>query len=103
MTDKSSNRFRRQLDRLESRTPNWIRVALHVLRHPWALVIRVPLGILFVIGGLLSILPVLGLWMLPLGVLLLAIDLPFLQGPTGGSIVRFRRWWENRRRARRMR
>jgi Putative transmembrane protein (PGPGW) len=35
---------------------------------------RVPAGVLLILGALLSILPFFGLWMLPLGVLLLAED-----------------------------
>ncbi|MCE0744558.1 hypothetical protein LWC05_11750 [Acetobacter sicerae] len=40
----------------------------------WA---RVPSGLLFCAGGVLSFLPVLGIWMLPLGLLLLAEDVSF--------------------------
>lgn len=40
----------------------------HWLRHI--------LGVLLVVGGLLGFLPVLGYWMLPLGLALLAVDFP---------------------------
>jgi hypothetical protein len=52
------------------------------------------------IGGLLSFLPVLGLWMIPLGALLLAQDIPFLRRPVGRALVWLeRRWiqWKRRR------
>ncbi len=52
---------------------------------------RVPLAILLIIGGVLSFLPVLGLWMMPLGILLLALDLPLLRGPVTLLTIRFRR------------
>ncbi|MBW7922503.1 MAG: hypothetical protein H3C51_10425 [Rubellimicrobium sp.] len=52
---------------------------------------RVPLAVLLILGGLLSFLPVLGLWMLPLGILLLALDLPLLRGPVTLATIRFRR------------
>lgn len=74
---------------------------LYVLRQPWAMVIRVPLGILLVVGGILSFLPVLGLWMLPLGLLLLAIDLPILQRPMSGLVLRGERQFKTWRRKRR--
>ena len=45
---------------------------------------------LLILGGLLSILPVLSIWMLPIGLLLLAVDLPFLQQPVSSAIVRLR-------------
>jgi|TARA_B100000315_G_scaffold253446_1_gene292256 hypothetical protein len=44
---------------------------------------RVPLGVrsfigvLFLIGGMFGFLPVLGFWMIPLGLALIALDLPF--------------------------
>jgi hypothetical protein len=51
-----------------------------------------------ILGGLVSFLPFLGIWMLPLGVMLLAIDIPRLQGPVAGLMIRVRRWWAQRRR-----
>ena len=36
---------------------------------------------LLIIGGLLWFLPILGIEMLPIGLLLIAIDVPFLRGP----------------------
>jgi len=54
-----------------------------------------------VFGGVLSFLPILGIWMLPLGLMLLAIDFPPLQRPVAWAIIRGQRWWELRRRRRR--
>ena len=39
--------------------------------------LRSVLGVVFVIGGVLGILPIVGFWMLPLGVALIALDLPW--------------------------
>lgn len=39
-------------------------------------VLRTILGIPLMIGGILSFLPILGLWMLPAGAALIALDLP---------------------------
>lgn len=36
--------------------------------------VRVTVGVLLLIGGLLGALPVLGFWMIPLGLLVLSID-----------------------------
>lgn len=76
-------------------------MVIYIMRQPWAMLIRIPLGILLCIGGLLAFLPILGLWMLPLGLLLLSIDLPFLQRPMNGLILRgerqFNLWRRNRR------
>lgn len=59
-------------------------------RDSW-FAVRFPLALLLILGGLLSFLPVLGVWMLPLGLLLLAVDLPVLRGPLSALIIRFRR------------
>ncbi len=74
---------------------------IYILRQPWAMLIRIPLGILLLIGGLLSFLPILGVWMIPLGLLLLAIDLAFLQRPMTAFMLRgerrFKLWQRMRR------
>ena len=59
-------------------------------REGWHLV-RVPLALILIGGGLLSFLPFLGIWMLPLGFLLLAIDLPILRAPLSALLIRARR------------
>ncbi|WP_370642309.1 hypothetical protein [Afifella sp. H1R] len=43
---------------------------------PHSPLLRVGIGILLVLGGLFAFLPVLGLWMLPLGLIVLSIDIP---------------------------
>jgi len=42
-------------------------------------VMRSVVGVLLMIGGIFSFLPVLGLWMLPAGMLLVALDVPLLR------------------------
>ena len=39
--------------------------------------IRSVLGVLFMVGGVFGILPLLGFWMFPLGVALVALDIPW--------------------------
>jgi hypothetical protein len=86
-----------QLDRLQDKLPNLAAKPVRKLRKPNWTWLRIPAGILLVIGGLLSFLPVLGIWMLPLGLALLAIDVPFLRKP----MTRLVRWcvdkWETLR------
>ncbi len=98
MNDKDEGRFNRQYDKIEKAAPSLFARLLHWIRHPYARLVRIPLGLLLVLGGVLSILPLLGIWMLPLGLLLLAVDIPLLRGPVAGLIIRIRRWWKNRRR-----
>lgn len=68
------------------------------LRKPGSTIARISIGILLIIGGLLAILPVLNVWMIPLGLLILAIDLPLLQGPVTRLIIFGRRKIGNLRR-----
>ena len=41
--------------------------------------LRALLGVLLIIGGILGFLPILGFWMLPLGVILIVLDLRSLR------------------------
>ncbi|MHA6692606.1 hypothetical protein [Devosia sp. A449] len=101
MAAKSHDRLNRQFDRLQRRIPDFAARLLERVRRPGARWVRIPLSILLILGGIFSFLPVLGIWMLPLGLLLLAIDLVFLQGPVNLAIVRGTRKWTTWRRARR--
>ncbi|ODT65053.1 MAG: hypothetical protein ABS75_32955 [Pelagibacterium sp. SCN 63-23] len=98
---KSRDRLNRLFDRLERRIPGLAAGWLARVRRPEARWVRIPLGIVLVLGGIFSFLPVLGIWMLPLGLLLLAVDLIFLQGPVNMAVLRGTRTWTNWQRARR--
>ena len=54
--------------------------------HPVA---RVLLGLAFVAGGLLGFLPVLGFWMIPVGLAILAVDSPLARRLQRRLTVRF--------------
>jgi hypothetical protein len=97
---KSRARLDRQFDRIARKIPQSAGLLTH-LRRPGARWFRIPLAILLILGGIFSFLPVLGIWMLPLGLLLLALDLAFLQGPVNTAIVQGLRKWSVWRRARR--
>ena len=60
---------------------------------------RIVIGVLLVIGGCLGFLPVLGFWMIPLGLLILSYEF--------ATVRRWRRrteiWWAERRGRRRSR
>ncbi len=92
---KSAKRLNRFFDKLERKLPA-VAKFLAWLRKPATRVFRMPLAILLMLGGIFSILPGLGIWMLPLGLLLLAIDLPLLQGPMTTLVLRFQRWWSTK-------
>jgi hypothetical protein len=101
MATKGRARLDRQFNRLQRRIPDFAARLLERIRRPEARWIRIPLGLLLVLGGIFSFLPVLGIWMLPLGLLLLALDLVFLQGPVNSTVVRGSRKWSTWSRARR--
>ena len=63
------------------------------LRKPSSRLVRFPLAILLVIGGIFSFLPILGLWMLPLGLILIAQDIPPLQKPVAQLLGWLERKW----------
>src|SRR3979411_2007066 len=69
------------------------------LRKPSSRLVRIPLAILLLAGGIFSFLPVLGLWMLPLGLLLFAQDVPILQKPLARMLGWVERKWIERQRA----
>jgi len=96
--DKEQERLNRQFEKLEAQVPGPAARFLRFLRRPAMMLVRIPLGILLVIGGIFSILPLLGIWMLPLGLLLLAVDLAFLRKPVNILLVRILRWWQTRKR-----
>jgi hypothetical protein len=61
--------------------PAWLGHKLNRLRGDRAVWIRVPAGVALIGGGVLSFLPVLGIWMLPVGLTLLAQDIPVIRRP----------------------
>jgi hypothetical protein len=69
-------KFDRLLDRLQARLPERLAGAMSWLVSPSARLVRSPLGLLFIAGGVFAFLPVLGVWMMPLGILLIAVDVP---------------------------
>src|SRR5690606_12368710 len=101
LSDKAEGRINRQFDRIQRRFPATAGL-LSWLRQPASKFVRIPIGVLLVLGGIFSFLPILGIWMLPLGLLLLALDLAFLRTPIAGAILRgsrrFNEWRRERKR-----
>ena len=85
--------FEKKLPRGPAKFVGWV-------RKPSLIYVRIPLAFLLVVGGFLSFLPVLGLWMLPLGLLLFAQDVPILQKPLARMLGWIERKWMERQRAR---
>ena len=64
-------------------------------RLPRSRMARIGLGSALVLGGVFSFLPVLGLWMIPLGMLILSQDLSVVRRWRRRAAVRFFRWRRN--------
>ena len=104
MTDRGQQTLDRAYEGLEREAPDRVSRAIRWLRDPKARWIRIPLGVLFIIGSMLWFLPVVGIEMLPLGLLLIAQDVPFLRKPVGRLLIwleerwiALKRWWKRRR------
>jgi hypothetical protein len=93
---KDKQRLRRQFDALARGVPAARRPIERLLEDRMRLV-RIPAAILLIIGGFLSVLPVLGIWMLPLGLMLLAVDIPALRPAVSAGMIRLRRLWRRHR------
>lgn len=82
------------IDRLERRLPYRVARAMHWVRQPHRVWLRVPLSGLLLIGGVFSFLPILGVWMIPLGLILLAEDVPVLRRPLARLFAWIEAKWE---------
>src|ERR671916_2381259 len=98
--------LRQAFKRLEQEVPERLGRMMRWLRHRASRLVRIPVRLLLVLGGVFSILPGLGIWMLPLGLLLMASDVPFLRRSVGHLTIQGAdRWaalrqWMRRRRGR---
>ncbi|MFM9861960.1 hypothetical protein RUR49_26155 [Pseudoxanthobacter sp. M-2] len=57
---------------------------------------RIALGSALIVGGLFGFLPIVGFWMLPLGLLVLSVDLAIVRRQRRRAAV----WWARRQQAR---
>ena len=71
---------------------NRIEILGRSIRLPANRLARMGMGIAFMIGGVFSFLPILGLWMLPLGLVILSVDMPFVRRFRRRSEVRWGRY-----------
>jgi uncharacterized membrane protein len=80
-------------DGLEQQTPDRLTRLIRWLRDPKSRKIRIPLGILFILSSFLWFLPVLGIEFLPIGLLLIAQDVPFLRRPVAKMMLWGEQTW----------
>jgi hypothetical protein len=108
LDQSTSNRdLDRAFDELEREVPNGIARTIRWLRNPKAHLVRIPLGIVLVVLSFFSFLPVIGIEFLPIGLAVIAIDVPFLRKPISAFMLwvmrkwrGIRQWWQVRRSSR---
>ena len=61
--------------------------------HP---LLRILLGLVLIVGGVLGFLPILGFWMVPLGIVILSVDLPPVRRWRRALTVRVGYWLHRR-------
>jgi hypothetical protein len=83
-----------ELETLQGRVPRTVACLLRWLRQPFSRLVRIPIGIVLVLCGLLGFLPILGFWMVPLGLAVIAIDVPFLRPPLAHLLAYINRKWK---------
>ena len=79
--------------RLLPKLPDRLRSAVEWLREPSRRWLRLGTAVFLILGGFLSVLPVFGLWMLPLGLALMSDDVPWLKVPMEKMARSVERLW----------
>jgi hypothetical protein len=82
-----------RVDRLLPLLPGRLRKGDAWVRDPSRRIVRIAAALLLIAGSFLAILPVFGLWMLPLGLALLSDDIPALKIPLERSAGFLERVW----------
>ena len=100
MSKRAPDDLDRHLDRLERRLPDAVAKFVRKMREPSSAFVRIPLAILLICGGMLGFLPILGFWMVPLGLVLVAQDVAFLRPPLARLFGWIERKWPAQERSR---
>ena len=69
------------------------------VKLPASAPLRIGIGVLLVVGGLAGFLPILGFWMVPLGLIVLSVDIPAVRRFRRKAEVMWGRWRRERRAA----
>ena len=70
-----------ELDRLQEWLPGHASRLVQKVRSPAAARYRIPVGIALTAGGVVGFLPIVGFWMVPLGLAVIAQDVPVMRPP----------------------
>jgi len=80
-----------ELDRLQDRLPEGAARVVRTIRSPRVRPYRIPVGVALTLGGVAGFLPILGFWMVPLGLAVLAHDVPVMRRPTARLVAAINR------------
>jgi hypothetical protein len=69
-----------------------IKIGRWTIDLPKNRIVRITIGILLIIFGFLGFLPLLGFWMIPLGLVILSVDIPTIRRWRRQAQVRFGLW-----------
>ena len=78
---KSKDELDQHLERFEWRLHHRLRGPVRWLRKPGSSWVRIPTGIGLILGGTVGFLPIVGFWMIPLGFIVIARDVPVVRPP----------------------
>jgi hypothetical protein len=96
--NRDAKRLDRKIDQIADGLPESAGGLLRWLKSPSSRWVRIPIALLLIVGGVVGFLPVLGFWMIPLGLLFLAQDVPFLQRPILQALTWLEQKWVRWRR-----
>lgn len=91
-TDPKSD-LDRELLLFEQKLPKFFSGVVDWVRRPTSRLIRLPVAFLLILFGMFGFLPVVGFWMVPLGLLLIARDVPALEPPLAKLLGWVNRNW----------
>lgn len=73
--------FHQEMNRFQNHIPTWVGHNLNRLRGKRTIWVRVLTGVAFIVAWCFLPLPVVGIWLLPVGLTLLAHDIPIMRAP----------------------
>jgi hypothetical protein len=79
---------------LEKEAPAWMARHIRWLHSPASRKFRLPIGILLIACGLVGFLPIVGYEFIPVGLLVISQDIPFLRRPMGKFVLWLLEKWK---------
>jgi hypothetical protein len=86
-----------QMKRFERRLPGRMASFIAWVRKPSSRWVRIPSATVLLAGGVVGFLPIAGFWMIPLGLVLIAQDVPPLRSPMARLLAWIDRRWPARK------